>query len=129
LADIVKKLKSDKGKPLISGIEPTKFTSDSGRYLFLTQKNVVNEAEQKLNNLFETLAKNGQLDTFSIEAMFIGRINQIQSKEVATHAESPFQVCSTCHDNSSPCPTINPYPQPLEPHCHLQTFPQEFSGD
>jgi hypothetical protein len=34
LADIVKKLKSDEGKPLISGIEPTKFTSDSGRYLF-----------------------------------------------------------------------------------------------
>jgi hypothetical protein len=34
LADIVKKLKSDKGKPLISGIKPTKFTSDSGRYLF-----------------------------------------------------------------------------------------------
>jgi hypothetical protein len=67
LADIVKKLKSDKGKPLISGIELTKFTSDSGRYLFSTQKNVVNEAEQKLDNLFETLAKNGQLDTFSIE--------------------------------------------------------------
>jgi hypothetical protein len=44
LADIVKKLKSDEGKLLISGIEPTKFTSDSGRYLFLTQKNVVNEA-------------------------------------------------------------------------------------
>jgi hypothetical protein len=38
LADIVKKLKSDKGKPLISGIEPTKFTSDSGRYLFFDSK-------------------------------------------------------------------------------------------
>jgi hypothetical protein len=38
LADIVKKLKSDKGKPLISGTKPTKFTSDSGHYLFLTQK-------------------------------------------------------------------------------------------
>jgi hypothetical protein len=88
LADIVKKLKSDKGKPLISGIELTKFTSDSGRYLFLTQKNVVNEAEQKLDILFETLAKNGQLDTFSIEGMFIRHINQIQSKQVATHADS-----------------------------------------
>jgi hypothetical protein len=57
LADIVKKLKSDEGKPLISGIKPTKFTGNSGRYHFLTQKNVVNEAEQKLDNLFETLAK------------------------------------------------------------------------
>jgi hypothetical protein len=64
LADLVKKLKSDEGTALISGIEPTKFTSDSGRYLFLTQKNVVNEAEKKLDNLFETLAKDGQLDTF-----------------------------------------------------------------
>jgi hypothetical protein len=34
LADIVKKLKSDEGKLLISGIEPTKFTSDSRCYLF-----------------------------------------------------------------------------------------------
>jgi hypothetical protein len=88
LADIVKKLKSDEGKPRISGIEPTKFTGNSGRYLFLSQKNVVNEAEQKLENLFETLAKNGQLDTFSIEGMFIRCINQIQSKQVATHADS-----------------------------------------
>jgi hypothetical protein len=88
LADIVKKLKSDEGKLLISGIKPTKFTSDSGRYLFLTQKNVVNEAEQKLNNLLETLAKNSQLDTFSIEGMFIHHINQIQLKQVTTHADS-----------------------------------------
>jgi hypothetical protein len=48
----------------------------------------VNKAEQKLDNLFETLAKNGQLDTFSIEGMFICCINQIQSKQVATHADS-----------------------------------------
>jgi hypothetical protein len=88
LADIVKKLKSDKGKLLISGIKLTKFMSNSGRYLFLTQKNVVNEAEQKLDNLFETLAKNGQLDTFSIEGMFIHCINQIESKQVAMHADS-----------------------------------------
>jgi hypothetical protein len=38
LADIVKKLKSYEGKPLISGIEPTKFTSNSGRYLFLLKR-------------------------------------------------------------------------------------------
>jgi hypothetical protein len=54
----------------------------------LTQKNVVNEAEQKLDNLFKTLAKNGQLDTFSIEGMLIRHINQIQLKQVATHADS-----------------------------------------
>jgi hypothetical protein len=88
LANIVQTLKSDKGEPFISGIEPTKFMSDSGCYLFLTQKNVVNEAEQKLDNLFEALTKNGQLDTFSIEGMFIHRINQIQSKQVAMHADS-----------------------------------------
>jgi hypothetical protein len=38
LADIVKKLKSDEGKPLISGSELTKFTSDSGCYLFFDSK-------------------------------------------------------------------------------------------
>jgi hypothetical protein len=88
LVDLVKKLKSGEGTALISGIEPTKFTSDSGCYLFLMQKNVVNEAGKKLNNLFETLAKDGQLDTFCIEGMFICRLNQIQLKTVAIHAES-----------------------------------------
>ncbi len=32
---------------------------DAGCYLFLTQKNVILEAEQKLDNLFESLAKQG----------------------------------------------------------------------
>jgi hypothetical protein len=57
LANLVKKLKSDEGTALISGIEPTKFTSDSGCYFFLTQKNVINEAEKKLDNLFKTLPR------------------------------------------------------------------------
>jgi hypothetical protein len=88
LADLVKRLNNDSGKPLNSGIEPTKYMGNSGRYLFLTQKNVVLEAEQKLDNIFESLAKQGQLDTFSIEGMFIRHISQIQSKQVAAHADS-----------------------------------------
>jgi hypothetical protein len=52
------------------------------------QKNVINEAEKKLDSLFETLAKDGQLDTFCIEGMFICCLNQIQSKTVTAHAES-----------------------------------------
>jgi hypothetical protein len=113
LADIVKKLKSDKGKPLISGIKLMKFTSDSGRYLFLTQKNVVNKAEQKLDNLFETLAKNGQLDTFSIEGMFIHRINQIQSKQVATHADSlRYKYAPPVVTVQAPAPPSTPFRNP-----------------
>jgi len=129
LADIVKKLKSDEGKPLISGIEPTKFTSDSGRYLFLTQKNVVNEAETKLDNLFETLAKNGQLDTFSIEGMFIRRINQIQSKKVATHADSlrskyapPVATVQTPAPPSTP--TRNPWNRTATFKLSHENFPE-----
>jgi hypothetical protein len=81
LADIVKKLKSDAGKHLISGIVLTKFMSESGPYLFLTQKNVVNEAEWKLDKLFETLAKSGQLDTLSIkECLSIAIIRSNQNK-------------------------------------------------
>lgn len=88
LADIVKNLKGDSGQPLISGIEPTKLTHSSGRYLFLTQKDVVNEAEKKLDKLFEKLAHEGQLNALAMEGMFIRRINQIQSKPVAAYAES-----------------------------------------
>jgi hypothetical protein len=53
LADIVKKLKSDEGKLLISGIEPTKFMSDSSRYLFVTQRMLL----MKLNRNSTTSSK------------------------------------------------------------------------
>jgi hypothetical protein len=46
LAQIVKKLKGNDGKALFSGIEPTKYTRESGRYLFLTQKNVVDQSTE-----------------------------------------------------------------------------------
>jgi hypothetical protein len=88
LAQLVKKLKSNKGKALFSGIEPTKYTGESGCYLFLTQKNVIDEGEKKLDNLFETLAKEGLLDTFGIEATCIHHINQVQSKAVSAYARS-----------------------------------------
>jgi hypothetical protein len=88
LAQLVKKLKSDKGKALFSGIELTKYTGESGRYPFLTQKNVIDEAEKKLDNLFETLAKERLLDTFGIEGMCICCINQVQSKAVSAYAGS-----------------------------------------
>jgi hypothetical protein len=88
LAQIVKKLKGDDGKELFSSIEPTKYTRESGRYLFLTQKNVVDQAEKKLDNLFETLAKEGLLDTFGIEGTCIHHINQVQSKAVSAYAGS-----------------------------------------
>jgi hypothetical protein len=54
----------------------------------LTQKNVIDEAEKKLDNLFETLAKEGLLDTFGIEGTCIHRINQVQSKAVSAYAGS-----------------------------------------
>jgi hypothetical protein len=88
LSDLVKNLNSNGGKPLISGIEPTKLTNSSGCYLFLTQKDDINKAKKKLDNLFETLAMEGQLDTLAMEGMYICRINQIQSKPVAAYAES-----------------------------------------
>jgi hypothetical protein len=88
LAQLVKKLKSDKGKALFSGIELTKYTGELGCYLFLTQKNVIDEAEKKLDNLFETLAKEGLLNTFGIEGTFICRINQVQSKAVSAYTGS-----------------------------------------
>jgi hypothetical protein len=75
----------------------------------LTQKNVVNKAEQKLDNLFKTLAKNGQLDTFSIEGMLIRHINQIQLKQVVTHADSLHSKYAL------PIATVQAPAQPLTP--------------
>ncbi len=120
LTDIVKTIKSDEGKLLISGIKPTKFMSNSGPYLFLTQKNVVNEAEQKLDNLFETLAKNGQFNTFSIEGMFIHCINQIQSKQLAMHVDSLHsKYAPPVATIQAPAPPLTPTHNPWN---HTATF-------
>jgi hypothetical protein len=93
LADIVKKLKSNEGKQIISGIKPMKFTSNSSCYLFFTQKNVVNKAEWKLNILFKSLTKNSQLDTFSIEGMFMSYLTiglpQLLQVRVTCRISSP----------------------------------------
>jgi hypothetical protein len=76
--------------------------------------------EQKLDNLFETLAKNGQLDTFSIEGMFIRRINQIQSKQVATHADSlPSKYAPPVTTVQAPAPPSTPTRNPWN---HTATF-------
>jgi hypothetical protein len=103
LAQIVKKLKGDDGKALFSGIEATKYTGESGCYLFLTQKNVVDQAEKKLDNLFETLAKQGLLDTFGIEGTCICHINQVQLKVVSAYAGSlkASQVPATSRRSAS----------------------------
>jgi hypothetical protein len=109
LAQIVKKLKGDDSKALFSGIELTKYTGESGNYLFLTQKNVVDQAEKKLDNLFETLAKEGLLDTFGIEGTCIRCINQVQSKAVSAYAGSlkaRFQPPVDVVQAPKPAPTL-----------------------
>jgi hypothetical protein len=53
----------------------------------------------------------------------------IRSNQNNACRQSPLQVRSACRDSSSPCPAIDSYPQPLEPHRHFQTFPRELPGD
>jgi hypothetical protein len=57
LAQIVKKLKGNDGKALFSGIELTKYTGESGRYLFLTQKYVVDKQKRNLTTFLKLLPK------------------------------------------------------------------------
>jgi hypothetical protein len=87
LAKMIKQLQ-DNGKPLFSGIKLTKFTNVEGCYLLLTQKDIIDKAEEKFNNLIENLTKEGTLDKFQIEGKYICCINQIQSKAVSTYAAS-----------------------------------------
>jgi hypothetical protein len=131
LSNLVKKLKSDAGKLLISGIKPMKFTNDSGCYLFLTQNDVANEAEKKLNNLFETLASAGQLNTFGIKGKFIHCINQIQLKQVTAHANSLKNKYAppVASNSPGPGPVSDTFLQPLELNCHFQVQSLEFPQD
>lgn len=87
LNKMIKQLQ-DNGKPLFSGIEPTKLTNEEGRYLLLTQKDIIDKAEAKFDTLIENLAKEGVLDQFQIEGKYIRRVNQIQSKAVSAYAAS-----------------------------------------
>jgi hypothetical protein len=70
LAKMILNLKDDKGKALFSGIKQTKFTNEYGHYLVLTQKNVIDVAEAKFDELLLNLANEGKLDAFHIEGTF-----------------------------------------------------------
>jgi hypothetical protein len=86
LAKMILNLKDDK-KALFSGIEQTKFTNEYGRYLVLTQKNVIDVAESKFDELLLNLANKGKLDAFRIEETFICHCNQVQSRPLASYAK------------------------------------------
>lgn len=108
LAKMIKQLQHD-GKPLICGIEPTKFTNTEGRYLLLTQKALVDKAEEKFDKLIENLAKEGHLDKFQIDGKFLRHVNQVQSKAVATYAASlkaRFKPPETVHVPPNPRPSL-----------------------
>jgi hypothetical protein len=107
LAKMIKQLQHE-GKPLICGIKLTKFTNTEGHYLLLTQKALVDKAEEKFDKLIETLAKEGHLDKFQIDGKLLCCINQIQSKAVATYAASlkaRFKPPETVHVPPNPCPS------------------------
>jgi hypothetical protein len=101
LAKMIKQLQHD-GKPL------TKFTNTEGRYLLLTQKALVDKAEEKFDKLIENLAKEGHLDKFQIDGKFLCHVNQVQAKVVATYAASlkaRFKPPETVHVPPNPRPS------------------------
>jgi hypothetical protein len=107
LAKMIKQLQHN-GKSLICGIKLTKFTNMEGRYLLLTQKALVNKAEEKFDKLIENLTKEGHLDKFQIDGKFLRRVNQVQSKAIATYAASlkaRFKPPETVHVPSNPRPS------------------------
>jgi hypothetical protein len=87
LSQLVLALEDSNGKKLFSGIEPTKFTYEQGRYLFLTTKSSLDEAEAQFDKLTMDLANEGLLAALQIDGMFIRRRSKIQSKPVASYAE------------------------------------------
>jgi hypothetical protein len=87
LAKMILNFKDDKGKALFSGIKQTKFTNKYGRYLVLTQKNVIDVSEAKFDELLLNLANEGKLDAFRVEGTFIRHHNQVQSRPLASYAK------------------------------------------
>jgi hypothetical protein len=105
LAKMIKQLQ-DNGKPLFSGIKPTKFINLEGHYLLLTQKHPVNKAKAKFDNVIENLVKEEQLDKLQIKDKFICCINQIQSKAVPIYAVSikaQFKPMDSVQVPAKPC--------------------------
>ena len=87
LADLIHGLRDSKGKLIFTSIELTKFTTTEGRWLLITQKPIVEEAEKLVDNLFEQLAKEGHLDALTMEGHKICHLNQLQSKCMSQYAK------------------------------------------
>jgi hypothetical protein len=111
-SELILALEDSKGKKLFKGIEPTKLKHDHGRYLFLTTKSALDEAEAQFDKLTTDLANEGLLSALQIEGMFICRHSQIQSKPVSSYAEhlkAKFKppVPTVSIQSSRPQPTRN----------------------
>ena len=87
LANLIHGLRDSKGKPIFTSIELTKFTTTEGRWLLITRKPIVEEAEKLVDNLFEQLAREGHLDALKMEGHKIHHLNQLQSKCMSQYAK------------------------------------------
>ena len=87
LVKMIHELRDSKASAVFSGVEPTKFTAAEGRFLFLTQKPIIDEAEKLLDQLLDQLAYEGLLDAITMEGHKIRRLNQTQLKAMAKYAE------------------------------------------
>ncbi len=133
LTKMIKQLQ-DNGKPLINGIEPTKYTNSEGHYLLLTQKDLVDKAKEKFDILIQNLAKEGQLSKFQIKGKFLCYVTQVQSKAVATYAASlraRFKPLETVNVPPNLCmltPTCNAWNQSPSLKLTQDNFP-DFKGN
>jgi hypothetical protein len=87
LASMIQGLRTFTGGVVFNGIEPTKLTAAQGRFILLTQKTMIDEAQTLFDQLLKQLAYDGLLDSITMEGQKLCRLNQVQSKTMVRYAE------------------------------------------
>ena len=75
--EMIDTIKDDKGIPFFTSIEPTKMSESDGRFLLLTTKDRLNQAETKLDEFFTYMHNKGYNTTMAREGESIQRTNYV----------------------------------------------------
>jgi len=108
IGDAIMNLVDSDDQPFFISTEPTKFSDSEGRYLLLTSKERIQEAETELDNLTDFIDNNGLNMTLAKPQAKIRRTHRPPTSKYTQHAAT---LASCYQDIPSPSP-------PSPPHRH-----------
>ena len=107
--DSLATVQDSNGAAYFTSVEPTKTTDTEGRYILVTTKDKLTEAEKAFDKFASSLSNAGYMQVFAKPGQTIRRINYYKSKKMGTYAEGlaakykvPTQIAVPKKDAPSP---------------------------